>query len=241
MEAGFYGVEAIGPYIGAGVSGTREATLRGVVKTNEPVAPYTVANEYICGRLGVVIGLPVPPGSIARLNDGTLAYVMMRFGHRGDRLPSADPAEVVQYRAALAAGVVAFDSWVVNTDRHAGNLAFAPEVGLSVFDHGHALLGTTDAGAVVHTQTWLDKPVVGGCLVPELRDARHLQQWAHRVSVVPDDLVGEVCDTAYRVGVVTRDEAKAATTMLNARKVRIWDDIRKNDVSFTGITDWGLL
>jgi hypothetical protein len=241
VEAGFYGVAALGSPMGAGVTGSREARLDGVVKTWDPAAPYTVANEYICGRLASAVGLPVPPGTIARLNDGSWGYVMLRFGHRGDRLPPVDPPEVVRYKASLAAGVVAFDSWVINFDRHEGNLAYAQDVGLSVFDHGHALLGTTDAGAINHMEMFIDKPVISGCLVPHLQEPRHLHQWAHRLSVVPDDLVGEVCDTAGRLDIITRAEAKAVTTMLNARKVRLWDDIRKNEPLFTGISDWGLL
>jgi hypothetical protein len=126
MEAGFYGVAAVGSYMGAGVTGSRAAQLDGVVKTWDASAPYTVANEYICGRLATTIGLPAPPGTIARLNDGTWGFVMLRFGHRGDRLPPVDPDEVVRYKPSLAAGVVAFDSWVLNFDRHTGNLAFAP-------------------------------------------------------------------------------------------------------------------
>lgn len=91
MEAGFYGVESIGSPMGAGVTGSRSALLDGVVKTRDANAVYTVANEYICGRLGSMVGLPTPPGTIARLNDGSWAYVMMRFGHRGIRLPPVDP------------------------------------------------------------------------------------------------------------------------------------------------------
>lgn len=240
MEAGFYGVAAVGSLIGAGVTGSRAATLEGVVKTHDPSAPYTVANEYICARLAAAIGLPVPPGTVARLDDGSWAYVMMRFGHRGDRLPPADPAEIVKARPALAAGIACFDSWVVNPDRHAGNLAFAPDVGLSVFDHGHALLGVTDAGAVKHVEHWISQPLLTGCLLPVLKDPLHLQQWSHRVSVVPDLLVSEVCDTAGQLGIITREEAKAVEMMLNGRKVRLWDDIRKSEASFPQIVEWGL-
>ncbi|MDP9395571.1 MAG: hypothetical protein M3Q27_15540 [Actinomycetota bacterium] len=90
------------------------------------------------------------------LDDGSHAYAMMRFGIRGDRLPPVDPVEVVSVRPHLAARVVAFDSLVINGDRHSGNLAFAQEVGLSVYDHGHALLGTQDGAAEVRNAgTWM--------------------------------------------------------------------------------------
>lgn len=120
-------------------------------------------------------------------------------------------------------------------------MAFDPDVGLSVFDHGHALMGTQDAQAVAHLADVTGRALLGGCLLPHLTDADELLRWTHRISQVPDDLVSDVCDTVRRLNIITTDESKAVIAMLNARKHRLWDDIRKHEGLFTGISDWGVL
>lgn len=240
VEPGFYGVATVGSLLGEGVTGSRAATLDAILKTSPAGAAYQVPNEYICGRLGTAIGLPVPPGTIAHLDDETPAYVLLRFGPKGDKPPPADPDKVIADREWLAAGVVIFDSWILNTDRHERNLAYIPDSGLSIFDHGHALLGTEAAKAQEHLERHKDVPALGGCLAGKLTNADQLMKWAERVARVPDDLVTETCDAPYRLKAITRDEAKAAASVLNARKRRLWTYVEQNHGVFPGITEWGL-
>ena len=240
MEAGFYGVAALGSYMGAGVTDARACTLDGVVKVDHPLAPYTVANEYICGRLAATVGLPTPPGTIAQLDDGSLAYVMLRFGLRGDKPPPADVADIVRYKPWLAAGVVVFDDWIINMDRHSGNLGYVSTVGLSIFDHGHALLGTTADGAEAHLAAHSTRAHCGGALAPLVSVSKDLYRWASRLNLLDDELVKEVCDTPWRLGSITKAEAKAASSILNERKRALWKHIDDNQRVFASITDWGL-
>jgi hypothetical protein len=240
MEAGFYGIAALGSLMGGGVTDARACSLDGVVKISHPLAPYTVANEYICGRLATSVGLPAPPGTIAKLDDGTLAYVMLRFGLRGDKPPPADAAEVVRRKPRLAAGVVVFDDWIINRDRHSANLAYVAEAGLSIFDHGHALLGTTADGAEAHIAKYGAGSYFQGVLVPKIEDVSDLLRWANRLGAVPDELVEDICDTPYQLGSITRSEAKAAASILNERKRALWKHVDDGHLSFPAIKDWGL-
>lgn len=240
MEPGFYEIDGIGADIGVGVSGSRWATLGGVVKMDVDAVPYTVANEYICGQLAGAIGLPVPPATIAKLDDGGVAFVCLRFGHKGDSLPPVNPPDIVSARANLSAGLAIFDCWVINQDRHPGNLAFLPEAGLSVFDHGHALLGTTAGGGIAHLQGMKDVPLWSGCLVPHLKSCDDLARWVHRVNAVPDDLVTEIAERAWRLGAITRDEASTVSEVLNHRKRRLGAFVDEHHDLFPAITSWGL-
>jgi hypothetical protein len=240
MEAGFYEVAAVGSFMGTGVSDAKACTLAGVVKLAHPSAPYTVANEYICGRLATAIGLPTPPGTIAKMDDGTLAYVMLRFGLKGDKPPPADPPLIASNKARLAAGVVVFDDWILNADRHPANMAYVPDAGLSIFDHGHALLGTTDSGAVAHLTAKANTVCLGGALAPHLSKSDDLFRWASRIRQVDDELVREFCDTPRRLGAITKEESAAASAILIARKSALWQHVHDNQANFPAVTDWGL-
>src|SRR5690348_11554661 len=116
--------------------------MSGVAKVAAPSQLYVVPNEFICGRLGLIMGLPVPPGVVVRADSGDLAYVALRFGQKGEKLPPVIPEHVVEDNPSVAAGVVAFDCWVGNRDRHTQNLAYSRAVrNMHIFDHSHALLG----------------------------------------------------------------------------------------------------
>lgn len=242
MEAGFYGVASLGGPLGMGVSGTLVAGLDGLVKVDGAQAPYTVTNEYICGRLATLIGLPTPPGTIAELSDKRKAYVMLRFGDKGDKPPPADPVEVVADRPLASALLLAFDSWIMNSDRHAQNLAYVPGstgAGLSVFDHGHALCGTTAGGAQAFLEgSARDQAWLGGCLSPELNSAVMLRRACDRLKAVPNDLIEEICEVPTQLGVYSEAEAKSASETLIYRRDKVWDHIMANQPIFPKIKDW---
>lgn len=244
MEAGFYGVATLGGPLGLGISGTLEASLDGLVKLNDAQAPYTVANEYICGRLAALVGLPTPPGTIAELSDKRMAYVMLRFGDKGDKPPPADPVEVVTERPLASALLLAFDSWIMNADRHTQNLAYLPGsagAGLSVFDHGHALCGTTAGGAQAFLEgVARDQPWIGGCLQPELNSAVLLRQACNRLEKVANDMIEEICETPKHLKVYSAAESKSAHETLIHRRDRVWGHVMANQPSFPKIKneDW---
>lgn len=241
MEAGFYEIAAVGEPVGDGVTGSRYCTLGGVVKTDVPgTAAYQVANEYICGALAIAVGLPAPPGTVARLADGSAAYVALRFGPRGDKPPPVNPAEVVLDRPKLSAGVVMFDCWVLNGDRHQGNLAYQPEAGLSIFDHGHALLGAQAGQGVQHLSARKDQALWSGCLLPHLTSAADLLRWEYRLRTLTDDHVVEVADVPRKLALITSEEAKAVHETLNFRRRALQLFLNNHRGQFPGVLDWGL-
>src|SRR5258707_6897182 len=143
MLTGIFEIDAWGDSLGAGATAPRYCTLGGVAKLN-PVggSAYIVAAEYICARLALLIGLPVPPGIAIRTKDGQMGYISLRFGPKGERPPPVIAEHLVEDRPELAAALVAFDGWVANDDRHDQNIAYIRgKLPLVVYDHSHALVG----------------------------------------------------------------------------------------------------
>ncbi len=241
--SGFYEIESVDDPIGSGATGSHWCTLGGVVKTDAAV-PYTVANEFFCGRLGFWSSAYLSlPAASSKKQDGVNAYAMMRFGVKGQNPPPVDPAALVLALPHLAAGVVVFDCWVRNTDRHQQNLAFVPPSALSVFDHSHALFGNTPGEGEQTVVNTMGQASWTGCLLGELTQATDLSRWAERVGGVHDDVVEDIAIEAKTLGICTAAEAHAAATALNSRKRALRGWIDSNKASFAKIpdTEWGLI
>ncbi len=234
-----FSVDSFGDYVGDGATDVRYCTLGGVVKVNSPLQFYAVANEFICGRLALLLGLPVPPGAIVR--DGPqAAYVALRFGKEGERPPRLIASRLVQDHPAVAAGIAAFDCWIGNTDRHSGNVAYTARVPPIIFDHDRALLGTDQGEGVRRLLSLQPRAVVQGCIPPALQSAAHFGLWADRIRAVRLDVIQGLCLEAQRDALIAADEALAAASFLDDRKHRIMDMIRSVKNAFPKITDWGL-
>ena len=240
MEYGFYAVDVWGERLGHGTAADpRWCTLTGVAKTNVAAAPYAVANEFICGRLGFMIGLPIPPGVIVVSDDNQLAYVCLRFGLKGERPPPAIPNELAADNPSIAAGVIAFDVWIGNGDRHNGNIAYSRGLlPVVVFDHSHALLGYAAGQGVKTLADNVDQPLLAGCLLPHIESGAAIRRWTDRIGALHDDLIAEVCNCLVRPGGLTKDEADAAASFLCKRKVGLYDRIKGAQAALPKVKDW---
>lgn len=259
MDPGFYGVAAVDAPVGVGVTGSRFCTLQGVVKTAPTVkaaptdagdtasvnAAYTVANEYVASRIAGLLGLPVPPGTIVELDDGTVAFAMMKFGKKGDKPPPVDAHDFVEKRPRLAAGIVLFDAWILNADRHHGNLAWYPDGhgSAAIFDHGHALFGIHDGKGVEHLEAAANDPCLGfGCLISELSEVSDLESWVEQIRAVRDLAIKDICQPLAGLGVCTRAESVKLEEVLISRRNALRSLVLGAHDKFTKIkdTDWGL-
>ncbi len=225
MLTGIFEIDAWGDSLGAGATAPRYCTLGGVAKLN-PVggSAYIVAAEYICARLALLIGLPVPPGIAIRTKDGQMGYISLRFGPKGERPPPVIAEHLVEDRPELAAALVAFDGWVANDDRHDQNIAYIRgKLPLVVYDHSHALVGKGTA--------WLEQnlqAVVLSKLLPDrLTRAADLEQSCQRISEIPEFQVRHICDSAAADGMLTANEAGLVANFLLGRKSKILDLLRQ--------------
>ncbi|MEY4508204.1 MAG: hypothetical protein RLZZ450_326 [Pseudomonadota bacterium] len=238
-DFGFFEVDVWGNYVGTGVSGARGCTMGGVVKVGDITQPYLVANELISARLAQLLALPVPPGVVAQVDAGEYAYVSLRFGKKGARPPPTIPKHLVSDNPHMAAGIIAFDCWIANTDRHDGNLAYSRDyVGIQLFDHGHALLGAEPGLGTERLLRYADhRPVVSSCLAPHVTMSQPFLPWAERIGSVHDDIIRDLVASGAACG-LTGDEANEAAEFLIKRKSRILDLLRSAKQDLPEITDW---
>lgn len=239
---GFYEIDAWGEQL-TGASAPQRCTLSGVAKRNSTSAPYAVPNEFICGRLGLLIGLPVPPGAMVTTDDGKLAYVSLQFGPKGEPPPPVNPQEFVEDNPTIAAGVVAFDCWIGNPDRHQHNLAYIrgePKVPVTVFDHSHALLGVQVGAAVQQLRRTADDPLVSGILRQYITSSREFGYWANRIRAVSSELIRDICRTVIHEDGITADECTAAAEFLIHRKYRVLEQLRRSKGRMPNVQQWGL-
>ena len=83
-------------------------------------SPYRIPNEYICTRLGDLIGLPVPPCVLTYcdvLGSPTI-FSSLNFNVDKNNLPPIEPDCCVKHLPMLSSGVLLFDIWIANEDRH---------------------------------------------------------------------------------------------------------------------------
>src|SRR5262245_35107395 len=113
----------MGGPVGQGAMASVHVGVAGVAKPANPGVPYALAAELICGGLARAVMLPIPPTFFIE-NNGTKYHVSLNFNLAGQQLPPANPAALMASHHALAWGIVLFDIWVLNDDRHANNLAF---------------------------------------------------------------------------------------------------------------------
>jgi hypothetical protein len=228
-----------------------DAEIRGVAKTNN-LGPYTIANEVVAARLAHGLGLPVPAGVVAE-HTGQLFYLSLDVSKEGKTLPPIVPNDFVVAEPWLAAGVVVFDIWTANGDRHANNISFDP--GFSpprpaIFDHGHALLGTADPKGPDRLQAANDdlgctgKGALGGnreVLLDLVSSAQDLRAWTERVSSLPDFVVKDACADARELGLLSDDGTRdALDTWLQRRKPELWRLISNHQDEFPAIGQWEL-
>lgn len=216
-----YTVDTWGPPVGAGATAPRYCTLNGVAKVLPAGSPpYMVANEYICARVGSLIGLPVPPGVIVQTPSHQLGYVALRFGSAGERPPRVIPNELVTDHPELAAGILTLDCWVANDDRHEENIAYSRGAAwpVAVFDHSHAFFGAPGDPARLHNFARDFRP---GVLGQHVTEPALFEEWVLRIQSVRPGVIEEIVGSLAARSILTSAEAEAARDFLVHRQASL--------------------
>lgn len=212
MPASEYKIWAWGTPVGDGTTEASHVGVAGVAKCNGTTAPCAVANELICADLARAIRLPCPPGFLVN-RDGTPYFVSLNFNLAGEDLPPVNPAEVVAAHPRLSTGVLVFDAWVMNFDRHKRNLAYDRDSKrLQVFDHSHAL-----ANGLVNKNADLPPLYGSHCLAGTIDTTDHFSEWFDRIRQVPDFYIIEAADMALQYGYEANDIDDIKTLLLQRR------------------------
>jgi hypothetical protein len=240
--------------VGSGVTNAMWASVRAVLKRNSQDEPYCVPNELICGLLGQFLGLPVPPCGlfVEPRNPSVLSFGTMNFNLGGDNLPPADPddcftayADPTHPRPDAVVGVLLFDVWVLNADRHPRNLALDDSVTpaqLHVFDHSHAVFGQEGAARLhrLREELGIAGLTASGnrhCLIDVVRSTAWFRFWLDRFLSVPRFVIADAVDRARSSRLITAEEAGAAVEILWFRRERLADRLKEHRDQFPNIPD----
>jgi hypothetical protein len=204
--------------------------LSGVAKGNAHGTTLTVANEHICGQLGRGACLPIPPAALVEKN-GVPYHVSLDFNLSGQGLPPADSAALVQALPELACGIVLFDVWIVNSDRHQSNLTFDQITGqVQLFDHSPAFLQGPDP--INTLQAKYDELGIGGhCIAPQLKSLEGMRMWFERFNAIPNFFIEDAFETAKSVGLLDAQVPPARDFVLN-RRARVLELVNAHRTSF---------
>ena len=192
MPATQYKIWQMGNSVGSGATGAVHVGIHGIAKTNNGGIKNVVSNEFIRHALASIILLPIPVGFLMQ-DSGTTYYVSGNFQLSGEGLPPADSVAITSEQPSLSNGIILFDTWIMNGDRHTQNIAYDTTTKkIQIFDHSHALLGTQDN----ILNNWEQKkasPCLGGhCLSSLISNLDGMIEWYDRIINIPEYYIREV-------------------------------------------------
>jgi hypothetical protein len=224
--------------VGQGMAGAMRIGVAGIAKPALKDHPMALVNEIICGDLGRGIRLPIPPGVIVNDPNKVKHHVSLDFGLAGQTLPPADPQKVAKEQPAMACGVILFDLWIANCDRHESNLAYdESQKSLQLFDHERALLCGMNGRRRLESLD--DEDIIDShCLTPEISDMVGFDHWNNRIKTLSKFYIEETVGDAMKLG-LTSDDAEFVTKFLLRRRSRLMSLIKKYRKLFIN-ADWTL-
>jgi HipA-like protein len=229
-----YKVFQWGNPIGRGVTSSLYVAVSGVAKAASATLPATVVNELICADLARAIRLPVPPSFLVYNSSGDPYHVSLNFHLAGEDLPPADAAAVVSEHPDLACGIVLFDAWICNKDRHPGNLAYDKVTKrATVFDHSHCFLA--NGGKVGLEGLTGDLAIGKHCLAPYLIETSGFMSWRARIMAVPEFYIRDAVVQTVGIGPMTADIAGFAVDYLLDRRSHLASLVQANQGVFPNI------
>lgn len=205
-----------------GVFPTKHIGVHGIAKPAIPGHPLAIANELICAELGHALRLPIPPSFVVQREERGAEpvphFVSLKFLFAGENLPPADCDAIVAKHPDLAAGIVVFDNWICNNDRHDENLAYDEDSDrVHLFDHSHALM--TGMAGRARLEGLRDGLRMNGCCLPRLlKDISHFDKWTGRILQLPAYYVRDTIGAAADTGLSADEVGFLADFLLDRRE-----------------------
>lgn len=231
MPAAKYRVLAVGPQIANTATAPVFVSIAGVGKAVLPNQPYIVANELICSSIARALLLPCPPGALME-SGNTTYFFSLDFNLAGQALPPVSPAAIVQNFPELAWGIIVFDAFVMNGDRHNQNIAHdATTNRVQIFDHSHAFL--TPGGDIDQTLAARNASLAlgGHCLAGEINTDAGLAGWLERVKQIPDYFIEGIIEAGCGCGIPI-EKKDTISTFMKTRRDNLGQLFNANKASF---------
>jgi len=211
---------------------------------------YIVCNEIIAYRVAQQVGLPMPDGFVHRPAGAPPFFVQLNFNPQGDRPPPVNAQSLASQIPDLAALLVIFDSLILNTDRHSGNVMHRQVSQHShqvyVFDHSHALFGgrghAPGSDRLKRSSNWLGcDGVIGNrqCLLPWVADAVLVDAAVAKIQAIPDAVFHTAVLEARSCGLSEQD-GELVNETLRERRDGMATLVLENRQLFRNISQWAL-
>lgn len=177
-------------------------------------SPYEVFNELVCMQLGRALGLPIPIGFVLE-KDGDLYYCSANLALFDGEAPDADFELFAEKDHRTALGVVVFDAWVANADRHSRNAIYDDiDNQIYIFDHGMALLGNRGTSYLHESRGQLR---LCEDLTFEIADASSFSEWYNRVLGIPEFMITDAIRDAAKTGIGLDEQQEVADFLIHRR------------------------
>ncbi|OAI54134.1 hypothetical protein AYO47_03530 [Planctomyces sp. SCGC AG-212-M04] len=196
-------------------------------KTQRKDLPYRVSVEFIAARLGQAIGLPIPPSAITRFQQSNLpCFSSLDFNFERTKFPPTIPDLLYKAQPLICGGLLAFDIWIANEDRHDCNLVadhVANPRHIQIYDHDICLLHGNDCVGVERLgRAWNELGIGGHVMLDEINSWHYLHEWFDRIALVPDYMIEDICWAAFDLAEeMTPDETLEVVDFLKWRKPQL--------------------
>ena len=217
MPATRYKILHVGSRVGKGAMRSLHVGIAAVAKAASVDQPYAVVNELICNYLARSLLLPIPPGFIIE-HEGKPHYVSLNFNLSGEELPPANVDSIVSNHPDLSCGIVLFDIWIINDDRHNGNIAYDSSINkVQIFDHSHAFLRGKDIKSRLESKR-TKLGIEGHCLAPKLNSLGSMRSWIERIGRISEFYIRGVVQSSSSIGLQEEYVDLCSNYLLERRK-----------------------
>jgi hypothetical protein len=189
-----------------------------------PEHPTVAANEWIAAQLADALGLPVLDYRIVTM--GGSLFFASTWMQKPTFMPAID-AETFQKceNRQRAYGVVVFDCWLVNRDRHSENLIVRTSRQgnrlMILNDHSHLLVSPSEPTKMSELQGSVKAPPAPFVWLPFLRDAitdpSEIRQVLDQIDALSEDFIRSVVSGTPEQLLSTADQAIYADFLVERR------------------------
>ncbi len=182
-------------------------------------SPYEVFNELVAMRLGHLIGLPIPAGIVVERN-GNFFFASCDVSTVDGELPAADVPRLCRDRSDDACGIMVFDAWIANTDRHDENIWYDYYGDVVVaFDHGRGLLGTSGRPHMNSNKVRLGIRLDEVCLADHIISFNEFPKWHDRICRLHPNAIIQTVTEASSVDIDKSLALECGDWLINRRNI----------------------
>ncbi|MEM7478421.1 MAG: HipA family kinase [Planctomycetota bacterium] len=211
---------AWGPNKATGLS-QRQRRIVGInaLAKKNPDHEFEIYNELVASRLGQYMGLPIPVGMVLE-KDSELFYASCHVSAATEELPDADLNRFCRDKADLACGVMVFDAWTANDDRHLENIWYNYyEDETFVFDQGNALLSDEGESHLHSAEKCLCVRYANDALSQFITSLDSFSIWYEAILRIPTSAITALVIEASAVGVDKMLGEKVGAWLLKRREI----------------------